>query len=147
MKIYSMWKDGSVICLKKNKYGAKKITDPATGFVFDSQQEYLRWKALRSMESTGLITKLQRQVRFVLIPAQYERYERYSQKTGKQLKDGVRCLEREVSYIADFVYECGGKTIVEDVKGFRTADYIIKRKLMLQIHGVKIKEVKHGKKR
>ena len=140
-KIPSMRKDGSVICLRKNKYGAKKITDPETGYVFDSKKEYRRWQELRFMEKVGQIIELQRQVKFVLIPAQYERYERYSSKTGKRLKDGMRCLEKEVSYVADFVYEQAGKTVVEDTKGFRTADYIIKRKLMLQVHGIKIQEV------
>ena len=130
--------------MRKNKYGAKKITDTETGYVFDSKKEYRRWLELRIMEKTGRITKLQRQVKFVLIPAQYERYERYSDKTGKRLKDGMRCVEKETSYVADFVYEIAGKTFVEDTKGFRTADYIIKRKLMLQVHGVKIKEGRHG---
>jgi hypothetical protein len=125
----------------KNKYGAKKITDLETGFVFDSKREYRRWQELRFMEKNAQITGLQRQVKFVLIPAQYERYERFSTKTGKRLKDGIRCLEKEVSYVADFVYEKAGKTIVEDSKGFRTADYIIKRKLLLQVYGIKVREV------
>ena len=127
--------------MRKNKYGAKKITDPATGYVFDSKREYRRWQELRFMEKNGQLLGLQRQVKYVLIPAQYERYERFSDKTGKRLKDGIRCLEKEVSYVADFVYEQSGKTIVEDTKGFRTADYIIKRKLMLQVHGIRIQEV------
>ena len=136
-----MKRAGSVSCLRKNKYGAKKITDLETGYVFDSKKEYRRWQELRFMEKAGQITELQRQVKFVLIPAQYERYERYSPKTGNRLKDGVRCLEREVSYIADFVYGQAGKTVVEDTKGFRTDDYVLKRKLMLHVHGIKIKEV------
>ena len=136
-----MRNDGSVICLRKNKYGAKKITDPETGWEFDSKKEYRRWQELRFMEKAGQIQNLQRQVKYVLVPAQYERYERYSNKTGKRLQDGLRCVEKEVSYIADFVYEQAGKTVVEDTKGFRTADYIIKRKLMLSVHGIKIKEV------
>lgn len=127
--------------MRKNKYGAKKITDPVTGDVFDSKKEYRRWQELSFMEKAGQIGNLQRQVKYVLIPAQYERFERYSNKTGKRLKDGIRCLEKEVRYIADFVYEQAGKTVVEDTKGFRTADYIIKRKLMLWVHGIKIKEV------
>lgn len=48
---------------------------------------------------------------------------------------------KSVVYIADFVYDQGGVTIVEDAKGMRTPDYIIKRKLMLYVHGVRIKEV------
>lgn len=131
--------------MRKNKYGAKKITDPATGYVFDSKKEYRRWQDLKIMERAGQILNLQRQIKYVLIPAQYERFERYSNKTGKQLKDGIRCLEKEVSYIADFVYEQAGKTIVEDTKGYRGggayAVFVVKRKLMLQVHGIKIQEV------
>lgn len=44
-------------------------------------------------------------------------------------------------YIADFVYHEDGMQVVEDTKGVRTADYIIKRKLMLWVHGIRIKEV------
>ena len=132
-------------CLGKNKYGAKKITDQETGYVFDSRKEHRRWLELRLMEKTGQITGLQRQVKYMLIPTQYERYERYSPKSGRKLKDGVRCLEKEVSYLADFVYEQAGKTIVEDCKGYRGggayAVFTIKRKLMLQVHGIQIQEV------
>ena len=80
------------------------------------------------------------QVKFELIPAQYEEYERYG-KNGQRLKDGRRLLEMECSYIADFVYEEGGNQIVEDTKGMKTKDYIIKRKLMLHKHGIRIREV------
>lgn len=47
-----------------------------------------------------------------------------------------------MTYIADFVYTdaATGKLVVEDAKGMRTRDYIIKRKLMLYIHGIKIRE-------
>jgi hypothetical protein len=107
---------------------------------FDSLKEYRRFCELVLLERAGRIQDLQRQVKFVLIPTQYERFERYSTKTGKRLKDGIRTVEQEVSYIADFVYTQDGKQVVEDSKGFRTADYIIKRKLMLHVHGIKIKE-------
>lgn len=45
------------------------------------------------------------------------------------------------TYLADFVYEKGSQTIVEDVKGMKTDVYKIKRKLMLYFHGIRIKEV------
>lgn len=89
------------------------------------------------LERAGQITDLQRQVKFVLIPAQYEPNTigvRGGVKKGK-------LLERETSYVADFVYTQDGKQVVEDTKGFRTKDYIIKRKLMLWVHGIGIKEV------
>lgn len=123
---------------KANKYGNRKIT--RDGMEFDSLKEYRRFCELRLLERAGKVTDLQRQVKFVLIPTQYERFERYSTKTGKRLVDGVRVAEKEVSYIADFVYTQDGKQVVEDTKGFRTADYILKRKMMLYFHGIKIKE-------
>ena len=123
----------------KSKYNSRKIT--RDGITFDSVKEYRRWYELFLLEKAGQITELQRQVKYVLIPAQQETYHRYSEKTGKRLTDGVRTLEQECSYIADFVYKLNGETIVEDTKGFRTPDYIIKRKLMLFIHKIRIKEV------
>ena len=126
----------TVVC--RSKYGAKKVT--RDGMTFDSQKEYRRFCELCLLERAGKVTDLQRQVKFVLIPTQYERFERYSPKTGKRLSDGVRAVEKEVSYIADFVYTEDGKQVGEDTKGFRTADYILKRKMMLHFHGIKIKE-------
>ena len=109
--------------------------------VFDSKHESKRWQELCLLQRAGKITDLQRQVKFVLIPTQYEKFLRYSEKTGKRLKDGIRTLEQECSYVADFVYMQDGKQVVEDTKGVKTKDYIIKRKLMLYVHGIRIKEV------
>ena len=54
-----------------------------------------------------------------------------------------KVIEQAVVYYADFVYLTReGKRIVEDVKGVRTPDFVIKRKLMLYIHKIKIKEVR-----
>ena len=114
----------------------------ADGTKFDSRKEYARWMELQMLERSGKITELRRQVKFVLIPAQYENRERYG-KAGKRLKDGRKLLEHECSYIADFVYyDCAlGKTVVEDAKGMRTDAYIIKRKLMLERYDIQIREV------
>ena len=78
-------------------------------------------------------------MKFTLIPAQYETIK--DEKTGKLVKG--KCLERECAYIADFVYmdKVLDTGVVEDTKGFRTKDYIIKRKLMLHNYGVRISEV------
>lgn len=113
-----------------NKYGARKVTDPITGEVFDSAKEHRRWCELRLLERAGKISKLRRQVKFVLIPAQYE---------------GTYKLESETSYIADFVYKDeNGKEIVEDTKGYKRGAayqlFVIKRKLMLQKFGILILE-------
>ena len=122
-----------------NKYGNRKIT--VDGVTFDSRKEYLRWCELCLLEKAGHITDLRRQVKYELIPAQCEEYERYSQKTGKRLKNGTRVVEKECAYIADFVYLQDGQTVVEDTKGYKTEAYIIKRKLMLYFHGIRIHEI------
>lgn len=122
-----------------SKYHSKKIT--VDGETFDSQKEYRRWQALRLLERAGQIKDLKRQVKFELIPPQYEIAERYSQKTGKRLQDAKKLSEYGCYYIADFVYNRpDGSTVVEDSKGIRTDAYIIKRKLMLHVHGIKILE-------
>ena len=92
---------------------------------FDSKAEMNRWNILTLMEKKGEISELRRQVPFVLIPA--------------QRVDG-KCVERACKYIADFTYIENGKMVVEDTKGFKTKDYIIKRKLMLYVHGIRIRE-------
>lgn len=115
-----------------SKYKNRKIE--FDGIVFDSIKEKNRYQELLLLEKAGAIQKLQRQVKFVLIPAQYSKTE--CTKAGKP-----RCIERECSYIADYVYKEGRRTIVEDAKGMRTKEYNIKRKLMLYVHGIVIREI------
>ena len=108
-----------------SKYGAKKVE--VDGIVFDSKKEARRYQELKLFEKAGAISQLKRQVKFVLIPP--------------QRLDG-KVVERECCYIADFVYlDKEGEMVVEDVKGVKTRDYIIKRKIMLYMYGIKIKEV------
>ena len=126
--------------MKPSKYGSKRVK-LMDGSVFDSKHEYQRWNELLVLEKAGKINGLMRQVKFELIPAQVETYERRSEKTGRVLQDGRRCIEQAVNYVADFVYWQDEKMVVEDAKGVRTPDYIIKRKLMLYIHGIRIREV------
>ncbi len=92
-----------------NKYHSKRIV--VDGKKFDSKKEAERYKVLKMLENANIISNLSRQVPFELIPKQ---------------KD-----ERAVKYIADFMYveTATGKIIVEDVKGYRTDVYKIKRKL------------------
>lgn len=116
------------------------------GIEFDSSKEARRWNELKLLERAGEITNLQRQVKYTLIPSQYETIERYS-KDGKRLKDGTKLIERECSYIADFVYVDNrtGETVVEDVKGYQQGTayslFKIKRKLMLYLRKIRIKEI------
>lgn len=125
-----------------NKYHSKK-TKTADGITFDSRKEARRWQHLRLLESRGEIQDLRRQVEYELVPNQYVVIERYSDKTGKRLKDEQRLAERRVCYVADFVYTRDGETIVEDTKSpaTRTKDYIIKRKLMRYLNGIAISEI------
>ena len=119
-----------------NKYKSRKTS--VNGVIFDSKKEYDRYIELTLLSRSGAIKGLKRQVKFELIPAQYE--PDIINPRGK-VKKG-KLIERAVSYIADFVYtDENGKTVVEDTKGFRTKDYIIKRKLLLYIHGIRIKEI------
>lgn len=107
---------------RRSKYGAKRVGDHA------SKKEHRRALQLKMMLRAGLIADLREQVSFTLVPSQLR-------------ADGTK--EYPVRYIADFVYlDCDtGHTVVEDTKGYRTPEYIIKRKLMLMVHGITIKEV------
>lgn len=106
----------------RNKYHARKVGTHA------SKKEHCRAGQLQMMLRAGLISNLQEQVRYQLIPPQRN-------------NDG-KLIERACSYVADFVYtDSKGHVVVEDTKGVRTKDYIIKRKLMLKVHGIRIKEI------
>jgi len=125
---------------KMNKFNAKKVvTDAGT---FDSQKEYRRYLMLKELESYGAISNLHRQVEFELIPPQYAPSTLIEKGKHKgELKPG-RLLERKCSYIADFTYMEKGEFVVEDVKGFKhLPEYVIKRKLMLWLKGIAIKEM------
>ena len=106
------------------KYHNKKIT--RNGITFDSLKEYRRFCELSLLEKAGAITDLKRQVKYELIPSQ---------------RIAGKVVERSCTYVADFVYKQNGETVVEDTKGVKTKDYIIKRKLMLYIYGIQIKEI------
>ena len=126
------------------KYNNRKII--VDGIKFDSKKEALRYKELKMLERAGIIHNLQRQVKYVLVPAQYERTDEvYTRGKDKGKPKKGRIIERECAYYADFVYLKGGNTIVEDVKGYRDGQaynlFVIKRKLMLYVHGIIIKEL------
>ena len=106
---------------------------------FDSKKEYHRWLELSILEDAGVIRNLQRQVKYVLIPAQREP-ETISQR-GRQIPGKV--IERETVYYSDFTYEQDGEIVVEDVKSpaTRTEAYRIKKKLLLERYGIRIREI------
>lgn len=115
--------------MTENKYKNRKVV--VDGELFDSKKEALRWRQLKSLEKIKAISDLQRQVKYTLIPSQKD-------ESGK-------VIEQKCSYIADFVYKQNGQIVVEDVKGYRKggayAVFVIKRKLMLQKYGIRVKEV------
>lgn len=95
---------------KESKYHAKKVE--IEGVLFDSKKEAQLWVRLQNLQRMGIISELQRQVRFELVPKQ---------------KD-----ERAVYYVADYVFKEGDKLVVADCKSSMTKklpSYIIKRKL------------------
>lgn len=95
---------------------------------WDSNIEKQRYAELLLLQRAGKITNLRRQVPIELLPSQYE--------------DG-KCVERGVKYICDFVYVEDGQTIWEDVKSpitRKNKDYIIKRKLLLYFHHIRLRE-------
>lgn len=110
--------------------------------VFDSKKEYKRWLFLLGQERMGLITDLQRQTEYLLVPAQYE--QKVIQLKTKQKHKQIR-VEAPVTYKADFQYRLpNGELVVEDVKSSHTRklpEYVIKRKLMLHVYGIKLKEI------
>lgn len=133
----------------KSKAKYKNVKATYNGITFDSLKEMRRYKELLLLEKAGAIQDLQLQVKFELIPAQYESIE-----TGEYYKRGTKkgqpktkdiCIEQSLVYVADFVYMEAGKKVVEDVKGYKEGSayniFKIKRKLALWIHGIKIKEV------
>lgn len=92
------------------KYGNKKII--VDNIKFDSKKEASRYQELKLLEKAKMIEDLRLQVRLEIVPKQKG--------------------ERNVVYVADFMYfdKTLNKCIIEDTKGFKTKDYIIKRKLV-----------------
>ena len=109
--------------MKRSKYNAKKTT--IDGITFDSKKESERYAELKLLERAGEINNLRLQPRFVLQPA--------FEKNGKRY--------RKIEYVADFAYEEGGKTVVEDVKGMKTDVYKIKKKMFEYAYDMELREI------
>ena len=141
-----------------NKYRNRRVT--VDGISFDSVREAQRYRELKLLERSGKISGLELQKKFVLIPAQYGECAQTQQEAPQTHGKGKpsqlpaksqstrhrqsvrRCVERECAYYADYFYCDGnGNQVVEDVKGVRTKEYIVKRKLMLAVHGIRIHEI------
>lgn len=121
------------------KYGNNKIKN-AFG-TYDSELEWSRFIFLSNRQKEGEISDLRRQVEYLLIPAQYGTEIKHLKTKDKEVRV---LLERPCSYIADFVYERNGKTIVEDCKGAKaiiTETAKIKKKLLLWVHGIELRYI------
>lgn len=121
----------------RSKYGNKKAK--ANGMVFDSRRERSRYYTLQTLEKAREISDLRMQVSFELLPAIYETVEKQL-KTKTKLVE--KCVQRAVHYVADFVYkDKNGNVVVEDSKGMKTKEYLLKKKMMRSLLGIEIKEV------
>ena len=124
---------------KGKKYNNK--TFEADGYKWDSKKEYQRWLVLKDAEAKGLITDLQRQVKFELIPAVREEYVEHL-KTKDKIK--TRTLQLAICYTCDFTYYKDGKYIVSDVKAspkMLPKEYVLKKKILFALKGILINEV------
>lgn len=99
--------------ISMTKYGNRKATRGA--ITFDSQKEAARFDELMLMLRAGNISELRLQPEFTI-------QEAFTTPQGERI--------RAIRYRADFQYVQDGQTVVEDVKGFRTKDYELKKKLM-----------------
>ena len=126
---------------KRNKYGNRKVE--FQGIIFDSKREMQRWVVLKDAESKGVISDLQRQVKFELIPSIKEQYIKHL-KTKDKVE--TRTVQLAICYTCDFQYVKDGVTIVEDVKSspvMAALDkaFCIKEKLFRWKFGFPIKRV------
>ena len=128
-------KDGA----KKSKYNNKKIVNEFG--TWDSKKEFQRWLVLKEADAQGMITDLQRQVKFELIPAVREKYIKHLKTKDKECE---RTLQLPITYTCDFQYTKNGETIVEDVKAspkILPKDFVLKEKMMFALKGIKIRRV------
>jgi hypothetical protein len=101
----------------KSKYG-NRFTE-VDGIKFHSAKEARRYGELKILQAAGEIRALMLQPRFKLAV------------NGQHV----------TTYVADFIYDQGGKTVVEDVKGYKTELYKLKAKLFAAVHGFDVTEV------
>lgn len=124
---------------KKSKYNNKKIVNEFGKW--DSKKEFRYWLVLKEAETQGLITDLQRQVKFELIPAVREKYIKHLKTKDKECE---RTLQRPITYTCDFTYYKDGEYIVSDVKSSPKTlpkEFLLKEKMMFALKGIKIKRV------
>lgn len=129
------------IMVKPNKYRNVRVKTE-DGLSFDSKREYERYLVLSEMQKEGIISDLKTHVSFVLVPAIRQTSE-VVLKSGK-VKQKESVVQRPITYTCDFTYiNSDGEYIVEDVKISKhllPKEYMLKKKMMLYFHGIKITE-------
>ena len=123
----------------KVKYNNTKVE--YDGIKFDSKREKDRYVILKQAEKDGTITNLVVHPKFELIPAVTEKYIKHLKTKDKEVE---RTIQLAITYTADFMYEKDGQTIIEDIKISKhilPKEYVLKKKMMLALKGLKVKEV------
>jgi hypothetical protein len=101
-----------------NKYHAKRTL--VNGIVFHSGKEARRYQDLIVLERAGKIRDLELQKRFDLVI------------------NGIKIC----TYVGDFYYfDEADLPVLEDVKGYKTQIYRLKRKLVKALYGLDIVEI------
>ena len=126
---------------KGRKYNNKEVE--YNGILFDSKKEKDRFVFLKEAEEQGLISNLQRQVKFELLPAIKEKYIKHLITKEKECE---RTVQLAVTYTSDFTYFKGNEYVVEDVKASPNLaaldkSFVLKEKLFRYKYGFSIKRV------
>lgn len=124
---------------KGKKYNNTKVE--YDGIKFDSKKEMQRYIVLKNAENSGVISNLELQVKYELIPSVREEYIEHL-KTKDKVK--TRTLQLPITYTCDFQYLKDGVLIVEDVKAspkMLPKEFVLKEKMMFALKGIKIKKV------
>ena len=102
---------------KKNKYNARKTV--MCGHTFDSKREAEIYLDLLSRKQAGEVLRIGLQPQYTLL-------EGFRDNTGKK--------QRPITYTADFfVAYADSRNEVIEVKGVRTRDYLLRKKLFLHM--------------
>lgn len=131
--------DDDVVVKKRQKYGNKKVE--YNGIKFDSKKEMQRYIVLKKAEDDGIISNLQLQIKYELIPSVKETYIEHL-KTKDKVKQ--KTLQLPITYTCDFFYVKDGVDVIEDVKAspkMLPKEFVLKEKLMFWKFGIRIKKV------
>ena len=119
------------------KYGNKRVE--WQGIAFDSKKEMQRYLVLKEAQDKGIISDLELQPKWELIPKITETYVKHLKTKDKVCE---RTAQLPIAYTADFGYVKDGERIIEDVKispKMLPKEFVLKVKMMRAIHGIKIR--------